>query len=49
MAFSNNGQFMYTLAADSNAIVIFAFGADGSLGDLGSVDVPAGATGLAVR
>lgn len=49
MAFSNNGTYMYTLASGAHNITIFNFASDGSLNNLGTVAVPAGVNGLAVR
>ena len=49
MSLSNNGRFLYALGAGSDTISIFRIRENGSLESLGSVDVPAGAVGLAAR
>jgi 6-phosphogluconolactonase (cycloisomerase 2 family) len=47
MALSNNGRFLYALGANSDTISVFRIQADGRLESLGTIDVPAGAVGLA--
>lgn len=49
MALSNDGKFLYALGVASDTISIFRVRENGKLQSLGSVDVPAGAVGLAAR
>jgi 6-phosphogluconolactonase (cycloisomerase 2 family) len=49
MALSNDGKFLYALGVASDTISIFRVRENGKLQPLGSVDVPAGAVGLAAR
>jgi hypothetical protein len=49
MAFSNNSSFLYALSAAAHTVSIFQAQADGSLVSLGSLEVPAGAVGLAAK
>jgi 6-phosphogluconolactonase (cycloisomerase 2 family) len=49
VALSNDGKFLYALGVASDTISIFRVRENGKLQSLGSVDVPAGAVGLAAR
>jgi 6-phosphogluconolactonase (cycloisomerase 2 family) len=49
MAISDEGSFLYALSANAHSISIFQTQSNGSLAALGSIDVPAGAVGLAAR
>ena len=49
MALSNDGKFLYALGVASDTVSIFRVRENGKLQSLGSVDVPAGAVGLAAR
>jgi len=49
MALSNDGRFLYALGATSDTVSIFRVRENGKLQSLGSIDVPAGAVGLAAR
>lgn len=49
MGFGSNDQFLYVLASGTNMINVFAVHADGSLGYMGAVSAPAGASGIAAR
>jgi len=48
-AVSNNGQFLYNLTDGLHTISAFRIAEDGSLVQVGSIQVPAGADGLAVN
>jgi 6-phosphogluconolactonase (cycloisomerase 2 family) len=48
-AVSNNGQFLYNLTDGLHTISAFRIAEDGSLVQVGSIQVPAGAAGLAVN
>jgi len=48
-AVSNNGQFLYNLTDGLHTISAFRIAEDGSLVQVGSIEVPAGAAGLAVN
>jgi hypothetical protein len=48
-AVSNNGRYLYNLTDGLHEISAFAIGEDGHLTPTGSVSVPVGAAGLAVR
>jgi len=49
LAFSVDGRYLYSLAGGVNTITTFALRPDGSLANLGNVNVPAGAVGLAAH
>jgi hypothetical protein len=50
LALSDNGRFLYVLAAGSHGIVEFDVGHDGSLTWIGTMpSIPATAVGIAVR
>jgi 6-phosphogluconolactonase len=49
MDFSSQDQFLYVLASGNNMINAFRVNSDGSLGFVGAVTSPAGASGLAAR
>jgi 6-phosphogluconolactonase (cycloisomerase 2 family) len=48
-AVSNNGQFLYNLTDGLHTISAFRIAEDGGLVQVGSIEVPAGAAGLAVK
>jgi len=48
-AVSNNGQFLYNLTDGLHTISGFRIAEDGSLVQVGSIAVPAGAAGIAVK
>jgi 6-phosphogluconolactonase len=47
MAFSHNSRYLYTLNSGAHTVAIFAASGDGSLTSVGSVAIPAGASGIA--
>ena len=49
LAVSRNSRFLYVRTGGVNDVVAFGVGADGGLTRLGSVDLPAGTVGIAVR
>jgi len=49
MAFSGNGAYLYALGSGTHTLSIFQMQADGGLGSIGSLSVPAGVVGLAAR
>jgi 6-phosphogluconolactonase (cycloisomerase 2 family) len=49
ISFSNNGAFLYALSANAHTISVFQAQSNGSLVSSGSIEVPAGSVGLAVR
>ena len=49
MALSNNSTYLYALSGGTHTVVGFQVNADGSLTQVDSVDVPAGAVGIAAQ
>jgi len=48
-AVSGNGQYLYNLTDGAHRISAFRIAGDGSLSGIGTIDIPAGAAGLAAR